>query len=183
MDILINSVGTIFLQCLCISSHGGVCFKYLIILFVNYASVNPGGRKKLQLESYSWLFSNSLQLFCLQKSDVELWLSVLSFKKAPVLLTSRNTAEEAHLLTLRYLVRMAWLGHFSRLVSITSTSSTNFPWWFRIRTRLTVSPFPVSTLWEKTFSEIVVFFSHVSSEAKTHNLLGFKLSHWPPLIS
>ena len=39
MDVLINSMGGILSQCICISNHHVVHFKHLTILFVNYTSI------------------------------------------------------------------------------------------------------------------------------------------------
>ena len=43
MDVLINLMGGILSQCIHISNHHIVHFKYLKILFVNYTSVKLGG--------------------------------------------------------------------------------------------------------------------------------------------
>ena len=48
LDVLINSMGRILSQCICVSNHHIVYFKYLTLSFVNYTSIKL--KKKFKLD-------------------------------------------------------------------------------------------------------------------------------------
>lgn len=67
---LINQMGN-FSQCICISNHHDVYFKYLTILFVNHASIKLEFKKKIYLR----------RMYNLCFSKLVLWIFVESHEK------------------------------------------------------------------------------------------------------